>query len=84
MRFFPPQSLPGVEAIEAFARNVARKGDAALRMHPAVGVSCPNWGPRVGKPCVSTAPTQGVGTVGSPTEGVDTERIAAAREAGGA
>lgn len=54
----------------------------ARRLHPAVGVVCPNCGARVGKPCVSTIPTFGVGVVGTPIEGVHAERIAAAREEG--
>jgi hypothetical protein len=56
-------------------------GHASARLHPAVGVVCPNCGSRIGKPCVSTVPLCGVGTVGSPIEGVHAERIAAAMEA---
>lgn len=47
-----------------------------------MGVVCPGCGARVGKPCVSTVPTLGVGAVGTPIEGVHVERVAAAREAG--
>lgn len=56
--------------------------DRSLRLHPAVGAVCPGCGARVGKPCVSTVRTFGVGTVGTPIEGVHVERIAAAREQG--
>ena len=55
--------------------------DRVLRLHPAVGVVCPGCGARIGKPCVSTVPAYGVGTIGTPIEGVHAERIAAAREA---
>jgi hypothetical protein len=50
--------------------------------HPALGVVCPGCGARVGKPCVSTIPTLGVGAIGAPIEGVHAERIASAREEG--
>jgi hypothetical protein len=50
--------------------------------HPALGVVCPSCGSRVGKPCVSTVPTFGIGSVGSPIEGVHVERVASAREDG--
>lgn len=50
--------------------------------HPALGVVCPGCGARVGKPCVSTVPTFGFGTVGTPIDGVHAERHAAAREVG--
>ena len=43
---------------------------------------CPSCGARIGKPCVSTIPTFGVGAVGVPIEGVHAERVAAAREQG--
>lgn len=49
---------------------------------PAMGVVCPGCGARVGKSCVSTVPTWGVGMVGAPIEGVHAERVAAAREVG--
>jgi hypothetical protein len=49
-----------------------------------MGVVCPGCGARVGKPCVSTVPTFGVGAVGTPIEGVHVERVAAAREQGAA
>ena len=52
------------------------------RLHPAVGAVCPSCGARIGKPCVSTIPTFGVGAVGVPIEGVHAERVAAAREQG--
>jgi hypothetical protein len=57
-------------------------GDRVLRLHPAVGVVCPGCGARIGKPCVSTVPTLGVGAIGAQLEGVHVERIAAAREQG--
>lgn len=57
-------------------------GDRVLRLHPAVGVVCPGCGARIGKVCVSTVPTLGVGAVGVAIEGVHSERIAAAREQG--
>ena len=59
-------------------RSRAVDDDRALRLHPAVGVVCPCCGARVGKSCVSTVPAFGVGTVGTPIEGVHAERIAAA------
>lgn len=58
------------------------QGVARLTLHPAVGVVCPDCGARVGKPCVSTVPALGVGTVGGPIEGVHAKRIAAAHELG--
>ena len=51
-------------------------------LHPAVGVVCPGCGARTGKPCVSTVPTLGVGSVGVAIEGVHVERVAAAHEQG--
>jgi len=60
----------------------ANDDDRSLRLHPAVGAVCPGCGARVGKPCVSTVRAFGVGTVGTPIEGVHVERIAAAREQG--
>ena len=56
--------------------------DRALRLYPVAGVVCPDCGARVGKPCVSTVRAFGVGTIGTPIEGVHAERIAAAREQG--
>lgn len=56
--------------------------DDKRRLHPAAGVVCPGCGARIGKPCVSTVRTLGVGAVGIPIEGVHSERIAAAREQG--
>lgn len=64
------------------ARSRANDDDRALSLHPAVGVVCPGCGARIGKSCVSTVPAFGVGTVGTPIEGVHAERIAAAREQG--
>jgi hypothetical protein len=57
-------------------------GDHGLRLHPAAGVVCPGCGARIGKSCVSTVPLCGVGAIGTPIEGVHTERIAAAFEQG--
>lgn len=64
--------------------EASRDSDRAVRMrsHPAVGVVCPGCGARIGKPCVSTVPTLGVGAVAVPIEGVHAERVAAAREQG--
>jgi hypothetical protein len=59
-----------------------RADDRARRLHPAAGVVCPGCGARIGKPCVATVPAFGVGTIGTPIEGVHSERIGAAREAG--
>lgn len=50
--------------------------------HPAMGVTCPSCGSRIGKPCVSTVPFCGAETVGTAIEGVHAERVAAAREEG--
>ncbi len=55
---------------------------SAQHLHPAAGVVCPGCGARIGKPCVSTVPLCGVGSVGAPIEGVHSERIAAALERG--
>ncbi len=55
---------------------------SASCLYPAIGVVCPGCGARVGKPCVSTVPTLGVGAVGVPIDGVHTERVAVARENG--
>ncbi|HSX22317.1 MAG TPA: hypothetical protein VLE97_06030 [Gaiellaceae bacterium] len=60
----------------------ARPRDDDRRLHPAAGVVCPGCGARVGKPCVATVRAFGVGTIGTPIEGVHAERIAAAREQG--
>lgn len=65
-----------------FSEHGVRTDDRVLRLHPAVGVVCPGCGARIGKPCVSTVPTLGVGTVGATLEGVHAERIAAAHEGG--
>lgn len=62
-------------------KHSEQAADRVLRLHPAVGVVCPGCGARIGKPCVSTVPAYGVGTIGTPIEGVHAERIAAAREA---
>ena len=56
--------------------------DARDFNYPALGVVCPGCGARVGKSCVSTVPFCGVGTVGTPIEGVHAQRIAAAYEQG--
>jgi hypothetical protein len=64
-----------------FSQKQAREADR-IAVHPALGVVCPNCGSRVGKPCVSTVPAFGTGSVGSPIEGVHAERFAAAREEG--
>lgn len=64
------------------SRSRVSEADRALRLHPAVGVVCPGCGSRIGKPCVATVRAFGVGTIGTPIEGVHVERIAAAREQG--
>jgi hypothetical protein len=56
--------------------------DARDFNYPALGVVCPGCGARVGKSCVSTVPTFGVGMIGAAIEGVHAERVAAAREVG--
>lgn len=56
--------------------------ERSLQLPPAGGVVSPGCGARIGKPCVSTVPTLGVGMVGTPIEGVHAERVAAAREMG--
>ena len=81
MKYSPEQAMSDVGAA-ARARSRASDDDRALRLHPAVGVVCPGCGSRIGKPCVSTVRAFGVGTVGTPIEGVHVERIAAAREQG--
>jgi len=71
--------------VQAKASAVARDrngSDGVLRLHPAVGVVCPGCGARIGKPCVSTVPHLGAGSVGTPIEGVHVERIAEARAMG--
>ena len=78
MKYSPEQAMSEVVA----ARSRAGVDDRALRSHPAVGVVCPGCGARIGKPCVSTVRAFGVGTIGTPIEGVHVERIAAAREQG--
>lgn len=65
----------------AGARSRAGADERAMR-NPAVGVVCPGCGARIGKSCVSTVRAFGVGTIGTPIEGVHAERIAAAREQG--
>ena len=60
----------------------AIKDACTAHLHPAAGVVCPGCGARVGKPCVSTVPLCGVGSVGSPIDGIHSERIAAALERG--
>ena len=65
----------------AASRAVVRRNDRS-HCHPAVGVVCPGCGARIGKPCVSTVPTLGVGSVGDVIEGVHVERVAAAHELG--
>jgi hypothetical protein len=62
--------------------GMGRNGDQGHYLHPAVGVVCPGCGARIGKPCVSTVPTLGVGAVGVAIEGVHVERVAAAHELG--
>jgi len=64
------------------ARARANSADRVLRLHPAAGVVCPRCGSRIGRSCVATVPAFGVGSVGTPIEGVHAERIASAREAG--
>lgn len=83
MKFSPEQIMSdGAAGRGHAARDGGRNGDRALRLHPAVGAVCPGCGARIGKPCVSTVPALGFGTVGAPIEGVHVERIAAAREEG--
>jgi hypothetical protein len=79
--FWPAQ--PKMSAVDAAGGSYAvRVSDHALRLHPAAGVVCPSCGARIGKPCVSTVPFCGVGSIGTPIEGVHAERIAAAHEQG--
>ena len=71
------------EQMSAVGRGVTgRNGDRGHFLYPAVGVVCPGCGARIGKPCVSTVPTLGVGVVGVAIEGVHVERVAAAHELG--
>jgi hypothetical protein len=58
------------------------KSDRVFRLNPVLGVVCSCCGARVGKPCVSTVPTLGVGATGVEIDGVHAERVSAAREAG--
>ena len=80
MKYSPEQAMSVGAVDRAFSR--ARGDDRAQRLHPAAGVVCPSCGARIGKSCVSTVRAFGVGTVGTPIEGVHSERIAAAREQG--
>ena len=78
MKYSPEQADGGAGRAHAHARG----DDRALRLPPAAGVVCPCCGARIGKPCVSTVRAFGVGTIGTPIDGVHAERIASAREAG--
>lgn len=78
MKYSPEQAMSDVGAGCAQARESVE--DRVRRHHPAVGVVCPGCGARIGKPCVATVRAFGVGTIGTPIEGVHVERIAAARE----
>lgn len=78
MKFSPEQQSSAAAA----GRGHGRDRDHAFSLIPAVGVVCPRCGARVGKPCVSTVPTFGVGSVGGPIDGVHVERVAYAREKG--
>jgi hypothetical protein len=83
VKFSPEQSVmsaSGASDRPRGARSGARDDDR--RLHPAAGVVCPACGARIAKPCVATVRAFGVGTVGTPIEGVHAERIAAAREQG--
>jgi hypothetical protein len=79
VKYSPEQAMSDIGATD---RARSRDDDRALRLHPAAGVVCPGCGSRSGKPCVSTVRAFGVGTIGTPIEGVHAERIAAARERG--
>ena len=81
MKFSPKQSDDAGVTGGAYSR-VAHSVDRAMRLHRAVGVVCPGCGARIGKPCVSTVRSFGVGMIGTPIEGVHSERIAAAHEQG--
>lgn len=76
MKYSPEQSMSDAGR----SRSRASDADRTLRLHPAAGVVCPCCGARIGKSCVSTVPTFGAGSTGTPIEGVHAERIAAARE----
>lgn len=78
MKYSPEQSMSDVGAGRALSRETAE--DRVRRHHPAVGVVCPGCGARIGKPCTATVRAFGVGTIGTPIEGVHVERVAAARE----
>ena len=78
MKYSPEQAMSDVGAGRALSRESIE--DRVRRHHPAVGVVCPGCGARIGKSCVSTVRAFGVGTIGTPIEGVHVERIAAARE----
>ena len=80
MKYSPEQAMSVGAADRVFSRTSG--DDRVLRLHPAAGVVCPSCGARIGKSCVSTVRAFGVGTVGTPIEGVHSERIAAAREQG--
>ena len=82
VKFSPEQAVSNVDGTGRSHNARSSRDDRDLRQHPAVGVVCHGCGARIGRPCVSTVRAFGVGTVGSPIEGVHTERIAAAREAG--
>ena len=82
VKFSPEQAVSDVDGAGRGHNSRSSRDDRALRQHPAVGVVCHSCGARIGKPCVSTVRAFGVGTVGTPIEGVHAERIAAAREAG--
>ena len=81
MKFSSENAMSDV-GVAGRARTRTSDDDRVLRLHPAVGVVCPGCGARIGKPCVSTVRAFGVGTIGTPIEGVHVERIAAAREQG--
>jgi hypothetical protein len=63
-------------------RSSEQRSYGDVRLHPAAGVVCPCCGSRINKPCVATVSLCGVGTIGSPIEGVHAERIAEALERG--
>ena len=81
MKYSSEHAMSNVGAADR-VRSRASADERTLRLHPAVGVVCPGCGARIGKSCVSTVRSFGVGAVGSPIEGVHAERVAAAREAG--
>jgi len=62
------------------------EAERVFSLQPGFGVVCPGCGARggarVGKPCVTTVPLCGTGSIGTPIEGIHAERVAAAREAG--